>query len=296
MKKLLAWVWWITKPLLVAYLLVLLTMTFLETWLVYPAPPRTAGDWAPTTYGHEDVEFASADGTKLHGWLFEHPSPQHVVLYLHGNGEHVAFNGDLMAHLRDQLDATVLVFDYRGYGKSEGKPNEAGIVADGIAAQRWLAERTGVNTTDVVLMGRSLGGGVAVAAAEKQGAKAVVLQSTFATMVDAAAVHYPWIPVKLLMRNRYDSIGRIAGYDGPVLQSHGTSDEVVPYSEARRLFDAVKSKQKQWFDVPGGYHNTPQPRDYYPVLRDFLDGLSTAEPAKSGQRVAAGSERTEKSP
>jgi fermentation-respiration switch protein FrsA (DUF1100 family) len=296
MAKVLGWGWWFAKPFLIAYLVVLLVMTFLETWLVYPAPERTAGDWICAAYDHQDVEFESADGTRLHGWLFEHPDPKQVVLYFHGNGEHVAFNGDLMDELRDELDATVMVFDYRGYGKSEGKPNEAGVIADGMAAQQWLAKRTGVPTSEIVLMGRSLGGGVAIASAEKLGAKALVLQSTFATMVDAAAVHYPWLPVKLLMRNRYDSIGRIAAHDGPVLQSHGTSDEVIPYSEARRLFEAVPSKQKQWVDVPGGYHNTPQPASYYPVLREFLEGLPSVEPADGGGRLPAQLLKGEKSP
>ncbi len=263
--------WRVARPLLVAYLLLVLIMTFIESWLVYPAPALTTGNWQPEGFNHQDVWFESADKTKLHGWLFEHPSPQHVVLYCHGNGELVAHNVRLMSRLRDELDATVLVFDYRGYGQSGGKPHEAGVVADGIAAQQFLAEHAGVQLDEVVLMGRSLGGGVAAAAAAQQGAKAVVLQSTFACMVDTAAVHYPWLPVRLVMRNRYDSVARLADYNGPVLQSHGTSDEVVPYSEGRRLFESVPSDRKQWIDVPEGTHNTPQPDDYYPALREFLD-------------------------
>lgn len=196
--------------------------------------------------------FTSADGTRLHGWLFEHPEPQHVVLYCHGNGEHVAYNADLMNHLRHVLDATVLVFDYRGYGKSEGRPHEAGVVADGKAAHRWLAERSGIASEQIVLMGRSLGGGVAAASAADIGAKALVLQSTFARMVDTAAELYPWLPVRLVMRNRYDSVAHIQQYNGPVLQSHGTADETVSYHQAQKLFEAVRSPLKQWIKVPGG--------------------------------------------
>ncbi|MCO6046795.1 alpha/beta hydrolase [Aeoliella sp. ICT_H6.2] len=263
--------WRVVRPLLMAYLIVVLIMTFLETWLVYPAPQLSTGNWQPEGFNHQDVWFDSADGTRLHGWLFEHPSPQHIVLYCHGNGELVAHNVRLMSRLRDELDATVMVFDYRGYGNSVGKPHEAGVVADGIAAQKHLAEQAGVEPDEIVLMGRSLGGGVAAAAAAKLGAKAVVLQSTFACMVDTAAVHYPWLPVRLVMRNRYDSVARLADYDGPVLQSHGTSDEVIPYSQAQLLFKSVKSDRKLWYDVPDGLHNTPQPDDYYPKLREFLD-------------------------
>ena len=263
--------WSTARPLAIAYLSVVLIMTFIETWLVYPAPPRDSGEWNPQGYGHEDVWITSLDGTQLHGWLFEHPNPQHVVLYCHGNGEHVAHNVDLMDHLRRELNATVLIFDYRGYGKSEGRPHEKGVVSDGKAAHRWLAERTGVDTSDVVLIGRSLGGGVVVASAAELGARALVLQSTFARMVDTAAELYPWLPVRLVMRNRYDSLAHIAKYDGPILQSHGTDDELVPYHHAQKLFAAANSNRKEWIDVPGGGHCTPQPRDYYGQLRDFLN-------------------------
>ena len=146
----------------------------------------------------------------MHGWFLDHPEPLDAVLYCHGNGEDISFNLDLARLLRDELDAAVLLFDYRGYGKSEGKPHEAGVVADGLAAQRWLAERTGRSPRRTVLIGRSLGGGVATAVAAQQGAQALVLQSTFTRMTDAAASHYPWLPVHWLMRNRYDSLARLA--------------------------------------------------------------------------------------
>src|SRR6185436_14155732 len=133
------------------------------------------------------------------------------------------------------LTATVFVYDYRGYGRSRGKPTERGCVADGMAAQRWLAEREGVDTEDVVLMGRSIGGGVSVAAAAEQGARALVLEATFSRMTDAAAALYPWLPVRLVMSNRYNSIKRVQKYQGPLFQSHGAADEVVPIKLARKL-------------------------------------------------------------
>jgi len=252
-------------------------MTFIESWLVYPIPPVDRADWNPVGLGQEEVSFESTDGTSLSGWLFTHPDPQHVVLYCHGNGEQVADNAQLMALLRDELDATVFVFDYRGYGKSQGKPNEAGVVADGMAAQAWLAERAGVATDQVVLIGRSIGGGIAIAMAAEQGAKALVLQSTFARMVDTAANLYPWLPVRLVMQNRYDSIGRIANYHGPVLQSHGTADQVVPMADGRRLFDAIPTDEKTFLEFHGGTHNTPPPPEYYDTLRAFLHQVNKQE-------------------
>ena len=112
---------------------------------------------------YEDVHFTSADGTKLHGWFIPHPNPTGAVLYCHGNGEDVAAVGELAAHLASVLQASVFIFDYRGYGHSEGRPNEAGCIADGCAAQTWLAERMKIKPADVVVIGRSLGSAVAVA-------------------------------------------------------------------------------------------------------------------------------------
>ena len=201
---------------------------FIERPLVYPRPSRERGDWRPRWLRPQNVWFRSADNTKLHGWYVPNPDARRLVVYCHGNGEHVADQANLVFRLQSHLAATVFVFDYRGYGRSRGKPDERGCVSDGLAAQRWLAEREGVDTDDIVVMGRSIGGGVAVANGGRQGARALVLENTFSRMTDAAAVLYPWLPVRLVMTNRYNSIRRIKGYQGPVFQCHGTADDMVP--------------------------------------------------------------------
>lgn len=269
--------WRVLRLFLIAYLLVILLFTFLERSLVYPVPPLHRSDWQPADLEFEEVHFAADDGTKLHGWYFDHPQPKRALLYCHGNGEQVADNGDLMDLLRQELDAAVFIFDYRGYGHSDGKPDEAGLIADGIAAQRWLADRTGRGEDDIVLVGRSIGGGVAVALAAELGAEALVLQSTFTRLTDAAATLFPWLPVRLAMRNRYDSISRIKDYSGPLLASHGTADRIVPYGQGQQLFELAPSEAKQFFTIDGGDHNDPQPPGYYPELKRFLDQQSTTD-------------------
>jgi uncharacterized protein len=271
--RLLRSTWSITRAVLVAYLLVLLAMAFVETWLVYPIPPMDHRNWEFARRQNEEVSFAAEDGTKLCGWFALQPNSKRAVLYCHGNGEDISDNGNLLEDLRRELDASVFVFDYRGYGRSEGQPTEAGCIADGLAAQRWLADRMGVKPSDVVVMGRSLGGGVAVAIAAEQGAQALVLDSTFSRMTDAAAYHYPWLPVRFLMRNRYDSVTRIQKYPGPVYQSHGSADTIVPIELARKLFAAVPSQVKRFREFPGRNHNEPPPGSYYPELKAFLDRL-----------------------
>jgi fermentation-respiration switch protein FrsA (DUF1100 family) len=263
--------WRVGRVFVVAYLLLVLCMMFLERWLVYPAPPRHAGDWTAAWLQREDVWFNSADGTRLHGWFVPHATSKRAILYCHGNGEHIAFNAELAASLRDELNASVFLFDYRGYGRSEGRPDEAGCIADGHAAQLWLAKRVGGKPEGVILMGRSLGGAVAVALASANGAQALVLENTFSSMPDVAAGLYPWLPVRWAMKNRYDSLSRIKGYVGPVVQSHGMADILVPIAVARALFAAAPSTQKQWFEFDGLDHNSNYPDGYHADLRQCLD-------------------------
>lgn len=246
-------------------------MMLLEPWLVYPVPPRDAGDWQAVGLGYEDVWFTSADGTRLHGWFIPNRASKRAVLYCHGNGEHVAMNADLAARLRDRLQASVFLFDYRGYGRSEGRTNEAGCIADGLAAQRWLAERMGTEPREVVVIGRSLGGGVAVAIAAEQGAAALVLENTFPSLVAAAAYQYPWLPVGWVMDNRFNSVGRIRQYSGPLMQSHGSADTLIPPPLGRQLFDAHRGGRKRWHELPGLEHNDAFPPSYYAILSQFLD-------------------------
>jgi hypothetical protein len=261
----------VLRDVLILYLLVLLLMTFLETWLIYPIPPLERADWIAAELEHEEIWFHAADGTRLHGWLVPHPEAGRAIVYCHGNGEQVADNAELAAQLRDRLQASVLLFDYRGYGHSEGKPNEAGLIADGMAAQQWLAGRLKQSPEDLIVMGRSIGGGVAVAMAATQGARALVLENTFSRLVDVAAYHYRWLPVQWLMRNRFDSIKRIETYQGPLFQSHGTADRIVPLELGRALYEAAPSKKKRLLEIPAGDHNDETPDAYYDILAQFLD-------------------------
>lgn len=243
----------------------------IERSLVYPIPSRERGEWRPRWLRPQNVWFRSSDNTKLHGWYVPSRDARRLVVYCHGNGEHVADQANLVFRLQSHLDATVFVFDYRGYGKSRGKPAERGCVADGLAAQRWLAEKEGVSTDDIVVMGRSIGGGVAVAAAAEQGARALVLENTFSKMTDAAASMYPWLPVRLVMKNRYNSLRRIKHYCGPLFQCHGTGDQIVPIALGRRLFAAAPTRMKQFYEIPFARHNDSPPPAYYEALTEFLD-------------------------
>lgn len=264
--------WRYLRPVLIVYLIIVLIFMFCENWLIYFPSRYPDGDWQPRGFPCEDAWFTAADGTELHGWYAPHEHPRAVVLYCHGNGGNVAHWADYLYNLHSQAGVSVLLFDYRGYGRSAGRPSEAGLLLDARAARQWLAERAGIPEKEIVLLGRSLGGGVAVDLAAADGARALVLESTFTSLPDVGAYHYPLLPVRLLMRNRFDSIHKIANYHGPLLQSHGTADTIVPYKIGRRLFEAA-NEPKQFFPIQESDHNVLPPRGYYKALVEFLEGL-----------------------
>ena len=256
----------------IAYLLwVVLLMIFEEALIFFPMR-YPEGDWQADWLAREDAWFETGDGVKLHGWYAGHEDPRAVILFCHGNAGNVTHRAETLHTLHEFVGASVLIFDYRGYGRSEGNPYEEGILADARAARAWLAQREGIAEKDVVMMGRSVGGAVAVDLAAKDGARGLVLESTFSSMPDVAAYHYRWLPVRWLMRTRFNSLAKIGDYHGPLLQSHGDADTIIPYRFGRRLFDAA-NEPKQFVTLPGRDHNDPQNREYYHALIAFLDVL-----------------------
>lgn len=257
---------------LFGYVGVVLVLALFETKLVYPIPAVAAGNWSPD-FPVETVQFQSADGTDLHGWLLEAPTnTQRWLLYCHGNGSDVASVAPYLDSLRAELPANIFVFDYRGYGHSDGTPHEAGVLADSEAALHWICERSGGAPDDIILMGRSLGGGVAVHLAAHHGARAAILERTFTRLTDAAKANYWWAPIDWVMRNRYASIEKIPHYEGPLLCSHGTHDRIVPFEQGRLLFDAAgaPASEKHFVTLENLGHNDPGTEDYNIQLVEFL--------------------------
>jgi uncharacterized protein len=269
------WWRWIMRPIrfvLVVYLSVLVCLMFLEESLIFFPSKFPDGDWRPRGLSFEDADFKAADGTKLHGWYVPHEKPAAAIIFCHGNAGNITHRVNILQRLHDDVGASVLIFDYRGYGRSEGKPNEAGVLSDARAARAWLAKREKIPEKDIILMGESIGGTVAVDLAAKDGAKGLVLISTFTSVPDVAAHHYPIIPVRLLMRTRLDAVGQIANFKGPLLQMHGQADTIVPFQLGRRLFEAA-NEPKQFLAFPNYEHNDFPPNEFFAALRQFLGKL-----------------------
>ncbi len=259
--------------LLAGYLLIVVAMMFLEKSFIFFPTPYPEGDWQPSGLDFEDAWFEAPDGTRLHGWYVPHENPRAVVLFCHGNAGNVTHRINMLQTLHDRVGVSVLIFDYRGYGRSDGKPDEPGILADARAARAWLAERENIDEKDVVLLGRSIGGTVAVDLAARDGARALVLEGAFTSITDVAAYYYPWLPVRLFLRTRLDAAGKIADYHGPLLQSHGKADTIIPIRFGRRLFEAA-GEPKRFIAMSNVDHNDPQPAAYYDELVHFLEVIS----------------------
>jgi fermentation-respiration switch protein FrsA (DUF1100 family) len=230
-----------------------------------------AGDWKPVGLKFEDAWFNAEDGTRLHGWYCPCDKPRAVVLYAHGNAGHLAHRAELMKYWQSELRTAALIFDYRGYGRSEGVPSVEGILQDARAAQKFLAERAGVTKTQIVLAGQSLGGAVAVDLAAQVGAGGLILESTFSSLKDVASHHYPKL-AWLVPPGKLDSVSQIAKFKRPLLVCHGDADRTIPFALGEKLFKAA-NEPKQFIRIRGGDHNDPLPVEYLRQLDRFLDQL-----------------------
>src|SRR4051812_14458512 len=244
----------------------------LEARGIFQPAKFPAGEWNQTAVLAQDAHFTAADGTKLHGWYVAHEQPKGHALLLHGNAGNVTLLAETLRTLNRRHKLSVLALDYRGFGKSEGKPSEQGLYQDARAARRWLAEKEHIAESDVILMGVSLGGAVAVELAAHDGARGLVLASTFTSLPAAAQKKMPWVPMGLVLSTRMDSLSKIKDYHGPLLISHGEADEVVPYKQGEALYEAAAGRKK-FITVAGGKHNDPQPEEYRLALDEFLDQL-----------------------
>lgn len=232
------------------YLLVILAVTLLQRKLQYfpdPSPvPRPGG----SVYRDlEEVTLVTDDGVQLHAWYWPGSRPLTLVIF-HGNGGH---RGDRLTWIEwfHTMGLGVFIPDYRGYGGSGGSPTEEGLYRDGEATVRWLRER---EAGKLVYFGESLGSGVAIEMARRHTPAAVVVQSGFSSAVDVARRAYPFLPVALLMKDRYEASKTVGQIGAPLLVIHGAADTIVPQQLGRALFEAA-AEPKEWYLVPRAGHN-----------------------------------------
>ncbi|MEA3364219.1 MAG: alpha/beta hydrolase, partial [Candidatus Hydrogenedentes bacterium] len=213
------------------------------------------------------------DGHVTHGWYIPIPESRGVVLYSHGNGGNISGRMEGIAVWRN-LGFDVLIYDYGGYGKSTGKASEKRCYRDIRAMWRWLTEEQGIRSERIVLFGRSLGGVVAADLAAEVTPGAVILGSTFLSAVKLGKEAFPFLPVNLLLRHRFETEDKIGSITAPVLIVHSPGDDVVPYHHGEVLFQ-MAPEPKTFLQITGSHNDgyMQSSEHYLRGLRDFLEPL-----------------------
>lgn len=242
---------------------------FLEESFIFFPTRYPTGDWGAPERGPcqpEDVYLRAADGTELHGWYFSGPVDAPTILFFHGNAGNLSDRYPWSCSLSG-LPANVLSVDYRGYGRSEGKPSEAGIYLDAEAAYHYLRKERGVAPEKLIVYGKSLGGATACELAQRFEVGALVLQSTFTTAADMARLMMPMIP-SVLLRTRFDNLAKVSQVKVPKLIIHSRADEMIPFGMAEKLYEAAP-EPKTLAVFEGAGHNDLIWRHREGVLRAF---------------------------
>jgi len=226
---------------------------FLEKTLV--CFPQKDHDGRPEDFGLQakDLYFETGDRVRLHGWLFTVDPQGPYLLWCHGNAGNISHRLENIALLLAQ-GINVFIFDYRGYGKSQGVLSEKGFYKDSRAAWDCLLKEGPASPSQVVLFGRSLGCAMAVDLALQVPAAGLILESGFPHLGAMARYHYPFVFSEKFLAHRYDALSRIGRLTRPVLVVHGTGDSIVPMALGRRLFQAAP-EPKSFYEIPGADHN-----------------------------------------
>lgn len=246
-------------------------MSLLDQFFIYHPDSWQDKDWrAASGLPLEDVWFQSTDGTKLFGWYVEAPADRPVILWCHGNAGNVINRlGNLRALHRYGL--SVFLFDYRGYGRSHGRPSEEGLYQDAIGAYDYLTRTRMIRPERIVLFGRSLGAAVAAELAARKPAAGLILESCFPSVQAVSRAHYGGLPLHWLLGADFRLIDRLPHLSLPKLIVHGDKDDIIPIELGRQVFEAAKPP-KSFHVVKGADHNNTYDvggEEYFERLAQF---------------------------
>ena len=254
---------------------------FIEKRLIFH-PDKSNDSATPDVYGieYDDVTFRTEDGLNLNGWFVpgKKSSPDadlHTLLWFHGNAGNINHRLGNIKMLHDRVPVNVFIIDYRQFGKSEGKISEQGTYLDARAALAYLHSRKDINSEKIIFFGRSLGSAVAVELAVKEKCRALILETPFTSIKEMGKKLYPFLPVSLLLRTKYDSLAKIGDIKVPVLIMHGDKDKLVPFEHGRELYEAA-NEPKEFYTIPGAGHNDTHivgGEEYFDVIRNFVNKL-----------------------
>lgn len=274
-------IWIVLGTAAALYVLACLALWIGQERLIYVpgAPPK--GE--PKDHGlpGNALFLKTSDGVRLYAWLVPADRPRGAALVLHGNAGNVEDRAEYARAFR-AMGLTTLMLDWRGYGASDGRPTEDGTYLDAEAGYDHLVRALGFEPAQVVVFGESLGGGPAIELARRHTTALLVVQDTFASIVDLGARQYPWLPVRWLARVRYDNVAKIGSVPVPVLILHSREDRLVPYEHAERLY-AAALQPKKLVELAGDHDEaafTARP-EWVRVVEAIVDGaLKSKGPAR----------------
>lgn len=225
---------------------------------------------------YDDVFFNTDDNLKLNGWFIPAEDPRGTLLFCHGNAGNISHRIEIIK-VFNKLDLNVFIFDYRGYGRSEGSPIEEGLYRDAQAAYKHLLSRKNIDKDAIVIYGKSIGANVAIDLSSKVKAAALISESGFSSAYDMGRELFPYLPVKWIITIKYDALTKIKNIPTPKLIIHSQDDEIVPFKLGKKLFEAA-SPPKEFYQMQGGHNEAIfMAREEYSVKIDNFLGryLST---------------------
>ncbi len=262
-------------------LFIMILLKFIEKGLIFH-PDKGNDSITPDAYGieYDDVTFRTEDGLNLHGWFVpgKKSSPDedlHTLLWFHGNAGNINHRLGNIKMLHERVPVNVFIIDYRQYGRSEGRISEKGTYIDAGAALAHLHSRKEINQEKIIFFGRSLGSAVAVELALKEKCRALILETPFTSILEMGKKLYPFLPVSLLLKTKYDSLSKIRNIKVPILIMHGDKDDLVPFEHGKRLYD-MANEPKEFYTIPGAGHNDTHivgGDEYFDVIRNFVKKL-----------------------
>ena len=239
--------------LLVTYLALATMLYFMQPKFLYSPMREVFSTPAELGLDFENVIFKTTDGLDLNGWYIPVKDPNLTLLFCHGNGGNIAHRLDSI-NIFHNLGLNCFIFDYRGYGNSEGKPSEEGTYTDVMAAYNWLIEEKKTPAKNIIIFGRSLGGTIAAQLAGRVEVRALVIESAFTSYVDMGKEYYPYMPVKWFARFAYRTIDYIKEVRCPVMLIYSGNDEVVPFKFGLVLYEAA-NEPKEFIEIFGGHND-----------------------------------------
>ncbi len=243
--------------------------------------PNPSVDATPQQAGleFEDIFFTARDGVRLNGWFIPHPEARSTLVWFHGNAGNIGHRVENIKWLHDRVPVNIFIFDYRGYGRSQGFPSEKGTYLDGEAALELMRKKLGGDGAQkLVFFGRSLGAAIAAEMATRFESQGLILESPFISIAEMARVLFPYLPIGPFLRTRYDVRATIKKIKVPLLVLHGDRDEIIPFEHGKLVFEAAPLP-KRFFAITGAGHNDTVVvggESYFEQLRQFIDWSASA--------------------